>query len=114
MYLVMTNFKVTNDLKSKIAESLQLELSPTSYDGESTLQLGENLKIEKEDSVVISADARLLRFVHKIVPLENVYVFQEEKTTPLTDLTVRILRPSHNLEKLFESREFSPKNLDSL
>lgn len=65
-----------------------------------------NLKQENNNSVLITADSRLLTFVNEHFLIENVYIFNEGQLKNISETTIRILRPAHNLMKMYEAGSF--------
>jgi len=106
MFLVMTSEKPTRLIRVAMREILKTKLPINSYDGESTCTIKKNLLNEVDDCVIVSADSRLLTFVHKIFSLDNVYILKDDKLVKLKDTTIRELRPAHNLMKLYDAGEF--------
>lgn len=106
MFLVMTKEKPTPLIHVTMRETLKTNLPKNSYDGESTCTIKKNLLNEVDNCVIVSADSRLLSFVHKIFSLDNVYILKNDKLVKLKDATIRELRPAHNLMKLYDAGEF--------
>jgi hypothetical protein len=105
--LVLTKEKPTPFVDQDIRGILNTSAASEFYDGESTGRIREKLlKENADDCVIVTADSRLLKFVHDIFLLEDVYIFNDNKLNKLSQLTPRQLRPSHNLMNLYEAGEF--------
>ena len=89
-----------------------LGMKHTDYEfmGESLTGIERGLFLESEKEVfVLSSDSRMLKFVHRYIDLDDVYVYDDEGTGELyklSDATSRILRVGHHLPNLFEAGEF--------
>lgn len=111
--LVMTTKKmnatekanVLQVVKEKTGES-RLTLSSLNYDGETRDGIADLLSKEGNDTVIVTADSRLLTFVHTKILLSRVYLTDGEQVLKLTNCTRRVLRQGHNLMKLFDAGEF--------
>ena len=105
--LVMTKEKPNPFTDLDVRSILNISAASYCYDGESTGKIREKLlKENADDCVILTADSRLLKFVHDIFSLDDVYVFNDNKLNKLSQLTPRQLRPSHNLMNLYEAGEF--------
>lgn len=107
MYLIMTKEKPNPIVQLEIRRILNVPATEGSYDGESTQTIQSNLQKEDDDCAVITADNRFLKFVGTSFSLENIYIYQDKKLIPLIDVTIRTLRPGHNLMNIYESGEFN-------
>lgn len=107
MYLVMTEEKPSPHLKLNITSLLKGQLATESYYGESTGTIKGNLEREPGDAVIVSADSRLLNFVHTHFDLSQVYIYRNGNLFQLTDTDHRTLRQGHNLMKLYEAGAFT-------
>lgn len=109
MKLVITDRKLTKIERQMLAEQLNSELTSINYDGMSTNEIRIQLSYEKSmgNTIVISADTRLLRFVNdKYFDIDDVYIYNDHDYKTIGDSTKRILREGHDLMKLYESGEF--------
>ena len=107
MYLVMSKEKPSPLDEFEARKVFQAYATSHSYEGEPTRIIKENLLKEESDTLVITADSRLLMFVPLIVPIENVYLYERGKPLrKIQDCTQRQLRVGHNMMKLFEAGEF--------
>lgn len=107
MYLVMMKEKPTPFDEFEARKVFQAYATTQSYSGEPTDIIRENLLKEEADTLVITADSRLLKFVPSIVPIENVYLYESGKALrSIQSCTKRELRAGHNMMKLFDSGEF--------
>lgn len=110
MYLVMTKDKPTPFDEFDARRELQAYASDKIYEGQPLKVLETYMKEEHADVLVITADSRLLQFVPHIVPLTDVYIYTRgEPLIRLQEATSRILKPTHNLMKLFDAGEFDKK-----
>lgn len=107
LYLVMIQEKPTESDIERITNLLNIQSVSNFYDGESTKQIKENLLNENNTSVLITADSRLLMFVHEIFLIDNVYIYQNNQLLQLQDATDKVLRPTHNLMKMYEVEAFT-------
>lgn len=112
MYVVMVEERPTPELKLEISQRLQTSLAKENYDGESTRTIRDRLLNEKDrNCVVVTADSRLLMFVHDIFGIENSYVCLNGKVMRLQETTRRQLRNAHNFMKMYEANAFNCGNL---
>lgn len=90
MYLVMMNNK-PSPFEEMNVRKLLVEASGAehSYDGESMKQIKLNLEKERDDTVVVSADSRLLQLVPTHFPMESVYLFEGGVLVKIQDTTAR-------------------------
>lgn len=102
MYLVMTEEKPLVNEKVKIEMLLKGKMAQYPYDGQSTTTIGKNLAKEVEGTVIVTADSRLLTFVHIHFDISNVYLYRNGRLIQLTDIDHKILRSGYNLPKLYE------------
>lgn len=85
-----------------------MPLSNNDYGGESSRGINNLLKLENPNTLLITADSRLLGFVAEgRFELSNVYIMKNKQFYKLQETTKRILREGHNLMKLYESGEFN-------
>lgn len=116
MYLVMTPKKPSESTKFKARNALNGAEPLNDYDGDSTHQIAQNFETETDDTVIVTADSRLLLFVGTIIPLENTFLYNGNHSPEtnglltLANCTDRNLKPGHNLFKLYEAGEFNRKN----
>lgn len=107
MYVVMVEERPTPELKLEISQKLQTTLAKSNYDGESRRTIKDHLLNENDrNCVVVTADSRLLMFVHDLIPMENVYICLNGKLMHIQETTRKELRPAHNLMKMYEASCF--------
>lgn len=111
--LVMTTKKMSTEEKAKVVQTVKektgesrLTLSTADYDGETRKAIETLLTKEGQNTVIVTADSRLLSFVHKHILLNRVYLADGEQVLTLKNCTQRVLRQGHNLMKLFDAGEF--------
>lgn len=107
MYLVMTEEKPLVNEKVKIEMLLKGKMAQHPYSGQSTATIKRNLEKEAKDTVIVTADSRLLGFVHTHFDISQIYIYQNGSLIQLTDTDHRILRQGHNLMKLYEAGAFT-------
>lgn len=108
MKLIMVERYVDKEGKHSLAQALNGKLTELDYDGRSTEELEEQLKQEKEDVVVVSADSRMMRYAREdsFFPHENVFIHRKGQLKNVKDTTPRQLRLGHHMMKLYEGGEF--------
>lgn len=111
--LVMTTKKMNPEEKAKAVYKVKektgesrLTLTSADYDGETREGIKTLLQKEPDNTVIVTADSRLLSFVHTNILLSRVYLTDGEQVLKLTNCTQRVLRQGHNLMKLFDAGEF--------
>lgn len=107
MYLVMTEEKPLVKEKLEIARLLKGKAALDNYSGQSTATIKRNLEKEAKESVIVTADSRLLGFVHTHFDISQIFIYQNGNLVQLTDTDHRILRQGHNLMKLYEAGAFT-------
>lgn len=107
MYLVLTKEKPLVNEKVKIEMLLKGKMAQYPYSGQSTKTIKQNLDKEARETVIVTADSRLLNFVHTHFDISQVYLFENGVLVQLTDTDHRILRQGHNLMKLYEAGAFT-------
>ena len=105
--VMMYNKPYVKDIE-EVSRLLGMTYSEFDYGGESLDGIFTGLSMDvAEDVFVLSADSRMLKFVHRIVDIEDVYVFDGVgKLYVLQETTTRLLRVGHHLPNLFEAGEF--------
>lgn len=106
MYLVMVNEKPTGYVNKEVTGLNSWGFAQHNYQGESTRRIKENLETEAEDSVIVTADSRLLKFSPSTFQLDNVFIYDNKRLVKLKEATKRNLRDGHDLMKLYDAGEF--------
>jgi len=107
-YLIMTNKYLGVNSRMDLADIIDKDLACNDYDGLPTDEIKKLLKQEMDNTVVVSADSRMLDI--RMFHIDNIYIYNGEAIKPIRECTRRILRAGHNLYKLYNSGEFKEEN----
>ena len=108
MKLIMVEKYINVKERYFLSQLLDGKLAEFEYDGCSTKEIEEQLKQEDEQSVVVSADSRMMKYAREdsFFPHDNVFIYRNGNLKNVSDTTKRQLRLGHNMMKLYESGEF--------